>query len=269
MNERGFTLVEVLVASVVFTIFMVGILNLLDTSTKVSQLENSVADAQENVRFAAYHIMRTARMIRGATMPVAANVAGTDEWVTAELRSNQSGTVNIPGYIPGLTVKPGSDVLTLRGFFEISPFFTNPTTVTVDSTTVSVSEFDAGGLLKNDFSAFTVGALEGRGIVFMGQGSYCVGVIDAGSTETNPGNVNNTLEIKHTSDPAFWGKMNTQASYPPSFQIYRVGVLESYTYYVNPDNELRPGMPVEVVILGTERTEDEQPPEEQPNEEQP
>ncbi len=72
-TQRGFTLIELLVASAVFAIFMIGILNLLDSSTKVAKIESSLADTQENVRFAAYHIMRTARMMGGATMPVAAD----------------------------------------------------------------------------------------------------------------------------------------------------------------------------------------------------
>jgi len=243
-SQHGFTLIELLVASAVFAIFMIGILNLLDSSTKVAKVESSLADTQENVRFAAYHIMRTARMMGGATMPIAASVAGTDYWVAGELISNASGTVQIPGY-GGVTVMPGSDVLTLRGFFEISPFFTNPTTVKVDDETISIAQykqdevFDPEDDLINDISSFTLGALEGRGIVFMGEGSFCVGRVAAGSTHLDPGTAASRVLIKHEADTSFWGTLNTTWSYPPTFQIYRVGILESYTYFVSPDNVLR------------------------------
>ncbi|MBD3854887.1 MAG: prepilin-type N-terminal cleavage/methylation domain-containing protein [Acidobacteria bacterium] len=121
MTNRGFTLIEVMVASAVFAIFMVGILNLLDTSTKISVVETELSDTQENVRFAAYHIMRTARMTGSAMMPMAANVAGTDSWLAGSLDSNQSTNFTTP--FGAVEVVDGSDVLTLRGFFEVAPFF--------------------------------------------------------------------------------------------------------------------------------------------------
>ena len=76
-TSRGFTLIEMMVAIAVFGIFMIGILNLLDTSTKVSVLETSLADTQENVRFAAYHMMRTARMMGSSMIPFADDSTGT------------------------------------------------------------------------------------------------------------------------------------------------------------------------------------------------
>lgn len=243
-TQRGFTLIELLVASAVFAIFMIGILNLLDSSTKVAKIESSLADTQENVRFAAYHIMRTARMMGGATMPVAASVAGTDQWVAGELISNASGTVQIPGF-GGVTVMPGSDVLTLRGFFEISPFFTNPTSVMVDSDTVTIAQFkvdeafDPAEDLINNITSFTPAALEGRGIVFMGEGSYCVGRVDSGAQYFDAGTATSRIHIHHMEDTSFWGTLNTNWTYPPGFQVYRVGILESYTYFVSPDNVLR------------------------------
>jgi hypothetical protein len=182
--------------------------------------------------------MRTARMMGGATMPIAASVAGTDQWVAGELISNASGTVQIPGF-GGVTVMPGSDVLTLRGYFEISPFFTNPTTVIVDSDTISVAEFNASGQGINAITSFTLDALQGRGIVFMGEGSFCVGRVAAGSTHLDSGTATSRLLINHEEDTSFWGTLNTTWSYPPTFQVYRVGILESYTYFVSPDNVLR------------------------------
>ncbi len=104
-NNRGFTLLEVLVTTAIFATIMIGILNLLDTSAKVSKLETALADTQENVRFAAYHIMRTTRMMGGAVLPFAANIGGTDTWVMGELLSNQTGTVTTA--FGDVTVLPG------------------------------------------------------------------------------------------------------------------------------------------------------------------
>lgn len=232
-TQRGFTLVEVLVASAVFVIFMVGMLNLLDTSTRVAQIESDLADTQENVRFAAYHIMRTARMMGGAGMPF----AGDSAWVTGELVSNASGTIQIPGY-GGVTVLSGSDVLTLRGFFEISPFFTDPLTVLSATTTTTIPEYNSLNQRLNNFNSFSETGLEGRGIVFMGEGKYCVGRIDSGSDFTGE-DLERKLVIEHTQGSSPWTDLNTEWSYPPNYKVYRVGILDSYTYFVDPTNVLR------------------------------
>ena len=176
-SAAGYTLVEILVATAVFVIFMVGILNLLDTTTRLSEVEKSLADTQENVRFAAYHILRTARMIGGGDMPFAVNNAGGDNWVAGVLSSDQSGAHPVLGY-GNVDVAPGTDVLTLRGFFEVSPFFVLPQDYNKHgSGTCEISEQNAAGQVVNSFDSFTSTGLNGRGVVFMGEGLYCVGEI--------------------------------------------------------------------------------------------
>jgi prepilin-type N-terminal cleavage/methylation domain-containing protein len=239
-SYRGFTLVEILVASAVLALFMVGILNLLDTSTKISQVETELADTQENVRFATYHIMRTARMIGGGGMPFAGSPAagGSDVWVAGQLISNaDSSSLMVPGYPQAITVLPGSDVLTLRGFFEISPFSISPKNAPNSSSTVTIPEYNALGQEFNDIDAFTPAALEGRGIVFMGEGSYSVGRIAAGASITGEG-TDRRLVMDHEPGEDLWPDLNINFAYPPTFPVYRVGVLESYTYYVDDRNVL-------------------------------
>jgi prepilin-type N-terminal cleavage/methylation domain-containing protein len=240
-GERGFSLIELIVASAVFTIFAIGLLNLLDTSTRVAQIESSLADTQENVRFAAYHIMRTARMMGGADMPFAGTTVGGggDQWVTGELISNASGTIAIPGF-GNVTVLPGSDVLTLRGFFEIRPFSVNPQDAFLAGAgTVSIAEYNLSHEKINDVTGFTLAALEGRGVVFMGRGNYCVGELDSGSGLVGE-DFDRKLVLQHKAGDTLWPGLNTDQAYPPaSFDVYRVGILESYTYFVSPDNVLR------------------------------
>ncbi len=236
MRNRGFTLVELMVSTAVFAIFMVGMLNLLDTSTKVAQLETDMADTQENVRFAAYHIMRTARMMGGGGMPFAGNNGGSDVWVSGELASNVSGGFVVDGY-DTVDVLAGSDVLTLRGFFEISPFFVDWDEV-FSGSTVTVAEYNTTGDLINDLSLFTPSALQGRGIVFMGaNNTYSVGEIGSGST-TGSGE-SRQLVMTYLAGDALWPDLNPVGStFPPGFKVHRIGILESYTYYVSPDNTL-------------------------------
>jgi prepilin-type N-terminal cleavage/methylation domain-containing protein len=59
-NSKGFTLIEMLVVIALLAIIMIGLLNLLDTSTKISVVETELADTQENVRFATTSCARRA-----------------------------------------------------------------------------------------------------------------------------------------------------------------------------------------------------------------
>ena len=72
---------------------------------------------------------------------IAANIGGSDIWMAGQLLSNQSGTVATP--FGGVAVAAGSDVLTLRGFFEIAPMFTDPTS-DIGTSTVTIRESNAG-----------------------------------------------------------------------------------------------------------------------------
>jgi len=239
-NSPGFTLIELVVATAVFAIFMIGVLNLLDTSTKISQLETSLADTQENVRFAAYHIMRTARMMGSSLVPFADDSSGTAVWVAGELISNASNTATTP--FGTVSVLDGSDVLTMRGFFELAPFFIDRTEILTGPDRVEVRQSDGVREINPNFDLVQVSGLEGRGLFVMGnldQGEYAVGQIDSGSSMggTDPARI---LTIPFVAGTAQWSGLNRSGvSVPPTFDVYRVGVLESYTYFVDENRVLQ------------------------------
>ena len=138
-STSGFSLIEMLVAIAVFTILMIGLLNLLDNSSKVSKIEGALADTQENVRYATYHLMRTARMMGGSIVPFARGGGGGNAWAAGEVRNNVGASQTIFGSAVDTMV--GSDVLILRGFFDVAPFFIAQTDVAVGSPgTVTIRE---------------------------------------------------------------------------------------------------------------------------------
>jgi prepilin-type N-terminal cleavage/methylation domain-containing protein len=253
-GSRGYTLVEVLVATAVFAVFMIGMLNLLDTSTRVSETEKQLADTQENVRFAAYHIMRTARMMGGARMPFADNGGGTPRWVAGGVVNNASGTYTTP-FGTSVNVLEGSDILLLRGFFEVPPFFIDRSDFKISTMKIEVNEtasvqdgrsiINPIGDLSADPATGDVSGLAGRGLLMMGnldQGQYTVGEIGSGATLS--GTVpNRKLEIpvvSNASTAAWWTALRPAgATVPPPYDVYRIGILESYVYYVSENFELR------------------------------
>jgi prepilin-type N-terminal cleavage/methylation domain-containing protein len=268
---RGFTLVEMVVAIGLLAIVFIGVLNMLDTSQTVSRVETALADTQENVRFAAYHVTRTVRMTGGGDMPFARD-DGT--WVCGRVQNNQSGSVATD--FGTVDVIPGSDVLTLRGFFEVSPFFTNRTDVDASSGTITVRELRtplAGADIINPLDRVpNPASLVGRGVLLMGRRQYAVGEVTGASiVDASP---DRHLVITYSGGSAPWPSLNEDGSAlgggDPDFDVYRVGILESYTYYVAPDfvlyrvgvNTTGPGEPVAVnigslqVSLGLDTTGD-------------
>lgn len=238
--SAGFTLVEMVVAVGLLAIIFIGVLNMLDTSQRISKVEAALADTQENVRFAAYHITRTARMSGGGDMPFARN-DGT--WVSGQVLNNRSG--NVVTDFGTVQVAPGTDVLTLRGFFEVEPFFTNRFDVDTSTQTVTVRELrspTAGADIINALNRVPGPAsLVGRGIVFMGRRQYAVGAVTTATiVDASP---DRHLVITYSGGAPPWPALNRDGSAisgsDPEFDVYRVGILDSYTYFVSPDFVLR------------------------------
>ena len=239
---KGFTLIEVVVALAVFAIFMIGILNLLDTSTKISEIEKALTDTQENVRFAAYHVMRTARMTGGAGIPFAGDVAGTGSWIAGELNSNQTGSFTTPYPLGSIDVLDGADVLTVRGFFEIPPFFVDKTAVNTSLGRIEIDESAGGRLINPGIDSVEVATLDGRGLVFMGEldrGEYVVGEVGESSTLVDAA-PDRTLTVMISGEPAAWwaGLNPSGTATTPSFEVFQVAVMDSYTYFVDPEFRL-------------------------------
>ena len=258
-GSAGFTLVEMLVAVAVFTVLMIGLLNLLDTSTKVSKIESALADTQENVRYATYHLMRTARMVGGTIMPFARGGGGGNAWVAGEVHDNVGANFSIFGTT--VDTMPGSDVLVLRGFFDVAPFFINLADLNPTGATVTIREHtDPGGAnerLVNDLAPYAgiANLFLNRGLVIAtadGQtqigatarvgGQYAVVQVTAtsGVTGASP---NRQVVLTYGANAA-WDVLNADgaaiAAGEPGFRAAsRAGILEAYAYYVDPNMVLR------------------------------
>ncbi len=119
-SEAGFTLVEMIVVSMLLLVAMLGLLAVFDASARINKSETDVADAQGAVRYAMYQITRVVRMAGSGGLPV----------TQAVLNHSDS---SLPGITPGVSydnvavvvvtdtngnawnVRLGTDVIEIRG----------------------------------------------------------------------------------------------------------------------------------------------------------
>jgi hypothetical protein len=164
-------------------------------------------------------------------------------WLCGVLQNNQTGSVTTD--LGTVQVASGSDVLTLRGFFESPPFFTNRFDVRPDLSRVTVRERrvkgDAASPVINPLDNIDPNGLVNRGVAFMGRGEYAVGKVIA-ATFNGEADPDRQLEITFDGGDGPWPSLNPSGSAlsgtEPTFNVYRVGILNSYSYFVAPDNTL-------------------------------
>lgn len=120
-REGGFTLVEILVVVFLLAITMVALLAVFDASTRINKSEQEIADAQGQVRYGVYQMIRVIRMAGAGGLFVTQAVltapdpdlggitapGGTYDNVTGGSVTNLAG-VQVP-------VRPGTDMIEVRG----------------------------------------------------------------------------------------------------------------------------------------------------------
>ncbi len=230
----GFSLVELVVALAVLAVLMVGTLGLLDSARRVARTETELVDVQENVRFAADHLLRVACMAGGSGLPLARPTSEGGAWGAVRLLSAAGQFVDDSGH--ARTALAGSDVLTLRGFFETSPFFVRAADVDFGARLVTVREDVAAG------QDIELGAddLEGHGLLLLGQGRVAVAEVTGNDPPVGPVGARR-VRIAFGPAGAPWSSLVADSALPgpeSPFDVARVGVLDSYTYWVDPELRL-------------------------------
>jgi type II secretory pathway pseudopilin PulG len=152
--RRGFTLIEGLVALLILTAMMIGLLTLLDSSNRLAKQETQVSDAQGSGRSAIYEVTRLIRQARTGQLSPANAVMPWVNNATAATPEIVAGSVNH-------TIRPGTDAIELRGIFFGETYYFGPADVVcaggactgADTATVTLrqltptgySNFPAGG----------------------------------------------------------------------------------------------------------------------------
>ncbi|MEP6992877.1 MAG: PilW family protein [Acidobacteriota bacterium] len=119
----GFTLIEMIVVTLLLMIAMLGLLAVFDASSRINKSETDVADAQGNVRYGVYQMTKVIRMagagglfITQAVINANANPAWPGINVSGFYNNITSGTIDTAdGGGSTVTIRPGTDMIEIRG----------------------------------------------------------------------------------------------------------------------------------------------------------
>jgi type II secretory pathway pseudopilin PulG len=119
----GFTLVEMIVVTLLLLISMVGLLAVFDASARINKNETDVADAQGNVRYGIYQMTRAIRMAGAGGLYATQAVLNNNDRELPGIAPPSAPYDNVAGDVtvtdtngnPPWKVRPGTDMIEIRG----------------------------------------------------------------------------------------------------------------------------------------------------------
>lgn len=210
-RNAGVSLIELMVALLIGTILMLGLIEVFAGSRAVYQLSEGLARTQENSRFALDYLQRDIRMIghfgcandqshkqqvgafvthtggaAGGPLDFSLSVQGFEANGTAPggmltLASPTAGWVpGLPAHISALNPRPGSDIIMMR-FLRSNGAAVNNIAVAGTTTTMTVGAANWGNLTQDGVAAPTLYGISDCSYVniFPGAGNAGTGVATA------------------------------------------------------------------------------------------
>ncbi len=121
-SSAGFTLVEMIVVTLLLLIGMVGLLAVFDASARINKNETDVADAQGNVRYGIYQMTRAIRMAGAGGLYVTQAVLNHADRELAGIAPPGASYDNVAANVTVTDtfnrvwpVRPGTDMIEVRG----------------------------------------------------------------------------------------------------------------------------------------------------------
>ncbi|MEX0879072.1 MAG: PilW family protein [Thermoanaerobaculia bacterium] len=120
-SSSGFTLIEMIVVTLLLAIAMLGLLAVFDASARINKNETDVADAQGAVRYGIYQMTRVIRMAGSGGLYVTQAVLNrADSGLPGVLPASASYDNVVGVTVAGTdgntyTVRPGTDMIEVRG----------------------------------------------------------------------------------------------------------------------------------------------------------
>ncbi len=245
-HERGFSLIETLVALFVVSLLLTGIVALFNLSGKIARVQTNLSDMQQSLRIAQYDMIRSVRMAGRGGLPRGDLPLGWAVSIRNDIPAtgNQARVAIANGNSPEAV--EGSDILTVRGVFTSPIYQVNPTagTFVLQGTPptagfVTITNPGPSGI-PQDLTALRNAVTQGVGealLIRSPLGSEIYAVVELNPTGPNTSLAANSVTIDfnvtggtHTAD---YGAMSAGGAYPPTLQaISSLGILEEHRYYI-------------------------------------
>jgi prepilin-type N-terminal cleavage/methylation domain-containing protein len=120
-RQSGFTLVEMIVVSLLLLVAMLGLLAVFDASARINKNETDVADAQGSVRYGIYQMTRVIRMAGAGGLYLTQAVLNQNDAsmlgvLPAGVAYDNVGVVTVTDTDGNVwVVRPGTDMIEIRG----------------------------------------------------------------------------------------------------------------------------------------------------------
>jgi len=120
-REAGFTLIEMIIVSLLLAVAMLGLLAVFDASARINKNETDVADAQGAVRYGIYQMTRVIRMAGAGGLFVTQAVLNHADKGLLGIAPAGASYDNVAGVTVTdtggtvWTVRPGTDMIEIRG----------------------------------------------------------------------------------------------------------------------------------------------------------
>lgn len=262
----GFTIAEMLVTLVIFSVVVLGLLAMFDMNGRIARVEGRVTDMQQALRAGQQDVVRTVRMAARGGLPMALYAEGVfagkqiPDGLAVEIDNNVAADFKVANNALA-TVLQGTDVITVRGVFT-NLYQSNPAgaglTLT-DANNDGVPE--KGTLILDDTSPTGVpqdlqsvadaidDSQNGQTEAFLlvsplEDAIFAVVEIDPGSSYAKSGGAVTQATVRFnasgTARSELFRQISPGGSFPKTMTtVAYSGVLEEYRYYIRDPGPLK------------------------------
>jgi prepilin-type N-terminal cleavage/methylation domain-containing protein len=188
-SQQGFSLIELLVSLGIIALFFLAMVGVIDRSARMNKVENAVSDAQQNVRFASFQMVKNIRMAR------VGNLTYVNSIIPAYNNAPTGTTISSAGG-RSHPVRAGTDAIEVRGILSSPMFAIDTSSLSASPTTgvvqVTILPVTPGGVFNNQilnpcFSKDVNGVCQANGPDSFHDFMVALNALDSGYVVLPPG----------------------------------------------------------------------------------